>query len=246
MIRKALCLLAGVGVVALVACGGDDEGGEKYPSVESFCEAQVKEICAGIAAPCAIADEKCKSTGKSFCVASASGKTYQAPAADACVSKTHDVFQQRTITPDQEKELADTCGRVFGGTKKVNEPCKATSECERNLVCGGTGFCGEKTDKSEGQPCNNPGDTCSKDTFCAGEGNKTCQKKKTMGEICGANTPCQDDLRCAGTCKPKVDPQNPCDVDSDCVATAPYCDPRLKKCLPKYSPGTQACRDFGG
>lgn len=245
MVRKVLGLIAAAGIVVLVACGGDDEG-EKYPDVNAFCEAQAKEVCAGIATPCAIADSRCNDSGKSFCLASASGKTYRAEAADACVTKTHDLYGQRTITRDQQKELTDVCGRVFGGTKKANEPCQANSDCESNLVCGGAGFCGTKSDKNEGDPCNNPGDTCSSDTYCAGEGNKTCQKKKGLNDLCGATQPCQDDLRCAGTCKPKMDPQQPCDVDDDCVDTAPYCDPTQKKCLPKYSPGTQACRDYGG
>lgn len=247
MIRKALGLLGFAGFVVLAACGGDDEdSGPKFGNLEAFCEAQTKEKCAGVQAACAVAEAKCLQTGKSNCVTKNTGKAYQPGSAESCVSKTRDFFNGGKVpNAEQDKELEDICGRVFGGTKKANEACNITSDCATGLVCT-SGFCGTKAEKAEGNPCNNPGDTCVKGTYCGGTGNKTCLKRKGSGELCSAAEPCVEDLRCGGTCRPKSDPQSPCDKDDDCASAAPYCDPLQKKCLPKFTLGSAACKDLGG
>lgn len=251
MIRKTLTLIACAGATALFACSSAEEG-EKYPAVGSFCSAYADALCQGVAAGCATSVDNCKAKAAAKCNvdSAAVGRVYRPSNADACVSKTKDLFGQKTFTADQEKEQKNLCGRVFGGTVAKNGPCQVAADCQDNKMTCDKGLCSEKTDKKLGEACNNPGDVCEKGSYCGNQGAvKFCLAKNKLGDLClNPDNPCLEDLRCSGSCQPKYGPGEVCGTDDECkeTTTAPYCDPVQNKCLPKYGLGTESCKQIGG
>lgn len=250
MIPKTLTLVAGGALVALFACGGEDVG-PKYPSAESFCSGYAEALCKGLAAGCGASEDSCKLRAESTCKTqgAATSRQYRDTKAEACVDKTNEIFGKKSYSADEEKEQKDLCSRVFGGTVDKNGACQVDAECKDQLICD-KGLCSEKVQKNLGEACNNPGDVCAKGAYCGDQGAvKFCIAKKASGDLCTAGAvPCLEDLRCVNTCKPKLQPGEPCDTDDDCPSTTTpgYCDPLQKKCVPKYGLGTASCKDIGG
>jgi hypothetical protein len=251
MLRKVLFVIASSGLLALLACSGDDES-EKYPDATSFCAAKANEECTAQAALCGATVDACKTQLTNACTTEASaaggGRVYTASKAEACITKTHDLFNQKTFTSDQEKDWNDVCERVFAGSKAANAPCANAYECQGDMVCD-KGVCANEVVKKIGEGCSNAGETCEKGAYCGEQGQlKFCLAKNAENDICNDQAPCKEDLRCAGTCKPRMDIGQPCDFDSDCkeATTPPYCDTTTKKCAAKYTAGTQSCKQLGG
>jgi hypothetical protein len=251
MIRKTLGLLVAGGVVVLVACSGDSAG-EKYPDAASFCNAKAAEECTAQAALCGATVDACKTKVSAACQAAGNsvggGRTYKASSAEGCINKTHDLFNQKTFTSDQEKDWTNVCERVFAGTKVSNTPCQSDYECVDQLVCD-KGVCANKVEKNQGEGCSNAGEVCAKGSYCGNQGQlKFCLPKKANGDICSADAPCLETLRCVGSCSDKLNIGDVCGTDDDCkeISTPPYCDPASKKCAAKFTAGTQSCKDLGG
>lgn len=255
MIRRTLGLIGLAGGIALVlvACGDEDEPADKYPTADSFCAAKAAEECKVVAVECSVSNDKCADARKGACGAAAGtateqGRTYRASNAEACLTKTAEVYKDRVIDRAKEEAFEDTCARVFTGTKKENEPCTDAYQCEASLVCDlAKGFCGKKTEKKENEACNNPGDLCAKGSYCQDRGgNRVCAPKGKLGESCHLkDMPCQEDLRCNGSsCVALIPAGDLCDTSDECVTA--FCNAD-KKCQAKqYASETGTCRDFGG
>jgi hypothetical protein len=248
MIRKTLTLIACGGMLALFACSGEDVG-PKYGSSGDFCSAYAETLCKNLAAGCGTNEDNCKSRAQANCIADAGTRPYRSGGAEECIDKTNEVFSKKTYSVADDEALDDVCARVFGGTVAKNAPCQADAECADKLICD-KGVCADKTEKANGEACNNPGDTCGKEAYCGDQGAlKFCIPKKKLGELCTeGSVPCLEELRCVGSCKEKVRAGDPCDTDADCpVTTTPgYCDPGQKKCLPRFGLGTESCKQLGG
>lgn len=252
MIRRLFGGLAGVGLV-LAACGGDDEPGAKYPSVESFCAAKAAEECKAVAASCTVTDDVCrnartKACGEAANVATSQGRTYTSANAEACVTRTVEVYKDRVIDKAKEAAVEEACARVFMGSKKRNEACENPYDCENSLVCDlDKKFCAVKVTKKDADPCNNPGDICDEGLYCRGQdGAKFCAPKSKLGEACRVpEQPCAEDVRCNGTsCVALQGSGQPCDVDSDC--TTGFCNAERRCQARLYVSETGTCKDFGG
>lgn len=250
MIRNLLTLVACGGLVALVACSGSDED-EAFSTSSAFCTAKAEAECKNLAGTCGATEELCKPKRTDACntaatAATGTGRAYRANAAQGCIDKVNAAFSPKVIDPAKETEANEACERVFGGTKAKNAACASTFECDGALVCD-RGVCADKSATALGEACNNPGQVCAAGSYCQQQGqNKFCVEKKKVGEICTAEAPCKEDLRCVNSCVARVASGGACDKDEECAAEAPYCDPAAKKCRPKYQAGTQACRDYGG
>lgn len=251
MIRKSLTFAFGAltfGLVALVACSSDE--GERYPDTSSFCEAKAQEECNGVAAVCGATVEACKAKRLSPCneaavAATAQGRKYKASLAESCLSKTRELYNARIVAPEKEAEQIDTCARVYEGTVLKNAACKDSYECQGALVCD-KGVCSDKTERKQGDPCNNPGEVCAKGSYCGSQGQlKFCLPKKVKGDLCNADVPCAEDFRCIGTCTEKKQAGGDCATNDDCASAAPSCE--AARCIAKsFAAGTPACKAFGG
>lgn len=252
MIRRALGWFAFGGALLVVACSSEDEAKQKYPTVESYCAAIAAEECKAVAATCSVTDERCTLAREGACSAAAQTaaseeRTYRPENAEACIDKTREIYQDRVIDRAKEEALRAACALVFRGTKARSEACTHQYDCEAPLVCDtDKGFCAEKVERHDKDPCNNPGDICAKGLYCKGEGTKFCTPKGKLDESCNlTDVPCLEDLRCNGSrCVGLITPGEPCDTDAEC--TTGYCNPDRRCQARQLASETGTCRDFGG
>lgn len=244
---KSLCLLSFAGAVTLLACG-DDEVTEKYPSADSFCAGKADAECKAGAEVCGATQDACKAKRTTVCQAAASsatgrGGTYRPQNAEKCINETTALYASKTVDLVKEKAVDETCAQVFSGSKKKNENCTNTAECESPLICD-RNLCAEKVAKALDEACNNPGDTCATGTYCGPRGGSNfCNAKNKVGDVCGASTPCLEDLRCLspGGCAAKLGAGETCNNNDEC--TTGFCGTD-KKCAAKLVPGANGCADF--
>jgi hypothetical protein len=247
----------------LTACTSEDPVPAK--TVQTFCAAKAAAECQ-VAARCGTDVTACSTQRQTLCETAAAdaasfGRVFSATQSEACVAKVKALYVKVTpITPTELAAVADACERVMAGTVKALEACPAgTYQCSGKLICD-KGFCGTPTAKASGQPCANPGDICGAAFHCAANasGLPICQANVVKGQPCSATAqangpgPCLSTLRCdtTSTCTDRIASGGDCTPGADeCVATAPYCHPTLKKCTAgiTYSAmETEACKPFSG
>lgn len=259
MIRKAVCLLALGGGVALFACSSDSAE-NKYPSADAFCNAKAAEECKAVADRCAVPTATCTQKRVTVCnagagTATAQGRTYDGANAQACIDKTSELLAAATITREKELETQDICDRVFSGTKKAGDACTVGApdpnrtqpgDCEAGLICD-RGFCASKREVEVNKPCGNPGEVCAKGAYCQQRGTSSfCTAKNTEGQSCSADAPCVEELRCVNICVRKNDAGGFCDNDGEC--TTGFCDlgSTPRRCAAKsFASGAAICKDYG-
>ncbi|MBX3189951.1 MAG: hypothetical protein KF819_23190 [Labilithrix sp.] len=236
---------------ALVALfGGCSSTESEFSTSDSFCTTKADTECKHLALSCGVGADACKSKRAQVCNAAAAaaggqGRQYKPNSARPCIDKIDEIFKEKVILPEKEAEVVELCERVFSGSVAKNGPCETSLQCDGTMVCD-KGVCADKAPTKLDEACNNPGQVCDKGTFCTLRGqSKFCVAKKAAGEICSAESPCVEDLRCVNTCVARVTVGNKCDRDDECAPEAPYCDASKKTCLPKYQAGTSACRDYG-
>ncbi len=251
--------ISGAGVAACTTTAT-----EKYPTYDAMCTDVATQECQ-VATNCGTDAAKCGLQRKQACLTAAAaaitggGRSYTAARAEDCVNKTKETYAKTPIAPTDLATLADTCNRVFVGTKSKGGTCASSYDCSGSLVCT-QGHCGDKTDKKKGDGCNNPGDTCETGTFCGADstGLKLCLAKIAVGNACDAvAAPCVETARCQEkVCKPRVgvgqscDPTREADANADCAPEAPYCDAALgnvcAKGLFSLAGGAADCAAYGG
>lgn len=248
-IRNVLIAIACSGFFA--ACSTTEE--DPYGSTDSYCAAKAEAECTNVAKRCGAAIDACKQRRTSICNTAASsainqGRSYQANAVQDCIDSINDTYRNgaNDVTVEGEAETAKICERVFSGSKKESIPCTNTFECASSLICD-KGVCIREEKVSGTGQCNNAGQVCETGSFCQPQGaTRFCAPKKSIGEDCSADVPCNETLRCVSTrCMARVTVGNPCDNDDQCAPEAPYCDASTKKCRPKYESTSAACRDYG-
>jgi hypothetical protein len=241
---------------AVVACSSTGDAAEKYPTSDSFCDAKAAEECQ-VAARCGVTEVSCTTAREAACSTFASqssggSRQYRPGNADACITKTHDVYSQSApITPAIQAEIDSVCTKVFQGTTKALGACTATIVCEGDLICDKK-LCASKVIKNTGDLCGNPGEVCSEGSFCDtfSGGAALCKAKGTRDQVCNAETaPCSETLRCNNTCRDRFVAGESCGSNDDCAPSAPYCDPaNSNKCGAglTFAAGSGACKAYGG
>ena len=251
--RNILTLIAFGSVVALAACSSTED--DKFGSTDTFCASRSEAYCNGLAKKCAADADTCKRTQAGKCktsaaTASSQSRTYHSNAVQDCLDSINNTYRNsgNDVTPLAETETTAVCERVFSGSKKEADACAQTYECEGALICD-KGVCIKEEKVSGKAQCNNAGQTCETDRYCASQtpgAPKFCLDKPKLDEACSADIKCVETLRCVTSrCVARVTAGNPCDNDGECAAPAPYCDTATKKCRPKYESTSAACKDYG-
>ena len=251
--RTMLTLIAFGGMLALVACSSDDAG--PYDSSDGYCTARAAAECNGLAKKCGASSDACNKERVSICTSAnttalAQGLTYHSDQVQACIDSINDTYKDNAAdtTPDEEATTTAVCARIYTGTKQANETCTTTSDCQGSSLICDRGVCATQTSVALKAPCNNPGDVCVTDSYCQVESGTQvsfCVAKNALGDICSADAPCIESLRCINTCVARVGAGQSCSSDGDCDINAPYCDTTTKKCRPKYESTSPACQDYG-
>jgi hypothetical protein len=232
-----------------------------------FCAQKASKECEGVSLACLSDAPACKAARVQACEdfamaqqtapSSPALRPFRADKAAACISKAAEVYKKSPITPADRSALDEVCARVFSGTRKDTDPdpsCNFDYECDSPQICDiWFKTCAKKRVVEASAGCNNPGEVCPSEQFCAAPTPHKCMPKLTAGMACDDETnPCLDTLRCAaGVCAaPVVTAGKACSTNSDCVSTAPYCDSYNGSiCTPGFipSPGSNECvAAFGG
>jgi hypothetical protein len=236
--------IAGGMAAMAAACSSTSAPTDKYPSVDSFCEALAGAECQE-AAYCEVDASACKAVRKPLCLADATkaqgqGRTYTPSKAPDCVDAATKTYGSNNINPADLRTLSDTCGRVYQGSVAKNAQCtpdpnlavsdpdlaqaQASLQCAGDAICD-KNHCGDKVTKTSGQGCANPGEVCDTGYYCAGtNGNPmVCTPKLTLNQPCSATAPCAETFHCvSGACQARADIGGACGVNADC--TSNFCD----------------------
>lgn len=260
--NKWLGLLVGFSLsgAAVMACSSTTT--DKYPTYDSMCTDVAAQECQ-VASTCLVTTDACTTARKTICLSNASaaissgGRSYTAGRAEDCVNKTRDTYKKSPITPKDLADLADTCGRVYAGSKQKGDACTSNYDCTGSMICDKS-HCADKVQKNKGDGCANPGEVCETGTYCASSGDvKICTPKLDLGGACDATKPCLETARCEnGTCTARVGIGQSCsttrdatDPNADCSSAAPYCDTAAGSlCAPGLSFAAKApdCSAYGG
>ena len=249
--RNLLSVIAFGGVVALVACSSTEE--DKFASSDAFCSSKAEAECNGFQGDrCAVPIEACKTKRTGVCktgvvAAQGQGRTYKPGAVQDCLDAINKTYPKTGSqpTPEAEKAAAAVCDRVLSGSKKELTACANTYECDGALVCD-KGICAPEEKVSVGKQCNNAGQVCETGSYCQQQGaTKFCNAKNKLNDSCTPDAPCDETLRClTNHCAERVATGGKCDTDSECAATASYCDAVTKTCRPRYESSSAACKEF--
>jgi hypothetical protein len=222
-------VVVGVGGITSLACSSN--AADKYPTTESFCAAKAVEECQ-IVSLCAVSLDACKQTRAGLCNAAAvtatsTSRKYTPGNAQACIDKMHTLYGTKgsLIIPADLDAADQVCEHVFSGTVANNAACTTSFDCASTSSICDKGLCGPKTDKKLGDGCANAGEVCTDGlSFCSKTTPNVCVASKKAGEACDANDPCTSGLRCDVTCQSTFVTGQACKADSDCAASAPFCD----------------------
>ena len=127
-------------------------------------------------------------------------------------------------------DVAAICNKVVIGSAQTNSSCTTDNDCSGMLVCtayGSMNLCGPLTMKNKGDPCADPGDECTGDSYCSQTGGDAgaplCIATPAIGQDCSANIPCGSSAHCVGgKCAARADLNATCASNDDCASG--YCD----------------------
>jgi hypothetical protein len=226
-------------LLSLVGCKG---GGSSGPSMAAdFCTQYAEAICQ-ISTSCGVTATSCETYQQGLCTASAAtamadGKRTYSPAnAQDCINKVKAAYGGTSplITPSTMAIIDRVCNYVFQGKGvQLTDTCTTPYDCagptDGTIVCdAGQHLCAKTTTIAGTQQCSGVGDVCATDYYCATNASSVqiCTAAATSGAACSDSIPCAHNLRCAGgACSSLIQAGVTCSADSDCVSTAPYCDP---------------------
>ena len=240
---KALLFIAPVvGAISVIAVGCSTAAPTPPDSpVPEFCSDWAKAYCQ-LSAVCQFDADECATNQTTACnqfadTALASGtRSYNQPNGAACITLLNSTFgaNSQSLAVSSLLQVNIACESAFIGNVQQNQPCTSTYDCASgtNVVCapfvGGSGsVCGTVTDKTLGQACGDPGDTCQGGSYCAPSttsGPPTCVATPVLNGTCSAALPCGQGNYCtgAGVCAQQLPTGAACTASSECASS--YCD----------------------
>ncbi len=225
--------LLGAAVIA-EACSVQSESTPPDNNIASFCADYAKALCQ-VSGACNFDAMACTTFQTSACTAQYSAqvtgtRTYNQPNGKACIDKLTTAYAGTSIDVPTLGDIATICNKVVIGNAQTNQACTSDNDCAGMMaVCtayGAMNLCGPLTMKNKGDPCADPGDKCTGDTYCASQssGAPTCVATPAIGQACTATIPCGASARClGGTCAARAAQNAACATSDDC-ASGLYCD----------------------
>lgn len=175
--------------------GSDEPGSASDMTVAEYCKQSAESICANLAACCSITVEACIDKHRSGCEesgnnATSRGLSFNADAAQGCVQAAAGLYDGCVVPSAESSSAASTCGMVFTPTLRVGASCTFDAAClggEGQVGVCSSGTCAQVPVLADGAPC---GETaqgiCSSGAYC----DDTCQRRKMIGQSCGAALEC--------------------------------------------------------
>lgn len=258
--RASLFLGVGLlGVVAVVeACGISSESTPPDNDIGSFCADYAKAMCqvstaCNVASPTACITYQTNACSTQYSSQVSSTRSYNQPNGKACVDKLNTAYEGTTVSAATLKDVAATCNKVVIGNLQTNGVCTGDNDCSGMLVCtpyGAQMRCGPVSMKNPGDPCADPGDTCTGDSYCApqaGGGAPICAATPGLGQACSATIPCGTSGHCvANKCAARAADNSACTSNDDCISR--FCDPNYAQCAEglAFAHGSDDCKGVLG
>jgi hypothetical protein len=226
-------------VFVSIGCGGG--GGSSGPSTSAdFCMQYAQDVCQ-ISASCAITMSTCVSFQlgqcNAFATAAVAGgvRVYTPNNVNDCLSKVKSAYTGTTvITPSMLTDIDRACNYVWQGkVAQLAGACTTGYDCagatDGTIICDPTQhLCAPKMTVNSGAQCGGTaGGVCAQDTFCAPNMSNVlvCTAAAKTGDAC-TTTPCDHTSRClGGVCAALGQSGEACSASSDCMGSAPYCNP---------------------
>jgi len=228
-------------VFVSIGCGGGGGGGGTTTSAE-FCMQYATDVC-GIAPSCAIQQSACVSFQlgqcNTFAAAAVAGgvRVFTPGNINDCLNKVKAAYTGTTvITPTMLSDIDRLCNYVWQGkVAQLTGACTTSYDCagatDGSIVCDATQhLCASKTTVSgtgTSAQCGAVGAVCAQDSYCAANmaGISICMASAKSGDVC-TTVPCDHSSRCVnGTCAALGQSGDSCTASSDCMTSAPYCNP---------------------
>jgi hypothetical protein len=228
IVKKRACATTLCALTVLVfGLGAGCNRGDGPMTEQKFCEEYARIECSKVAAFCSFNPANCEPSRLSICIATArtlksGGHQFNPGNTDRCLKKLEEAYRVLPISAAMLKDVDDQCTRVFEGTAKPAEACVADYDCADGLICD-KGRCGALKVVASGAGCANIGEVCPKGEYCtANSGIFLCTRRQQQGMACSPAQPCVENLRCRDTCVPRLDIQDMCSSDDDCLSG--YCN----------------------
>ncbi|MGH7437017.1 MAG: hypothetical protein ACRENE_15190 [Polyangiaceae bacterium] len=158
-------------------------------------------------------------------------RLYNQPNGKACIDKLNSSYTSGSIDAQTLRDIDTACNKVVIGNQQTNQPCVTDNDCSgTSSVCtsyNGMTLCGPATMKTVGQPCADPGDQCTGDSYCKQPmtGAPVCTATPAIGGDCSATIPCGASAQCmGGKCAARGTMGSSCVTSDDCTSDL-YCDP---------------------
>jgi uncharacterized membrane protein YgcG len=257
MTRKHVSSLFGLSLAVALGVSCSSNGGGAPASVAGYCEQRARRECELVADRCVVDKMACQTARQGVCMSAATAamqdpeRPFNAGSVPACIGKIGEVYGKPTITAADRASVSQICGRVFSGTKKLDEPCTSSFSCEPSLICdAGYMTCAPQKTVAASAACGNPGETCPPGQHCVNmAGIRRCMARGMTGATCASAEECLEMLRCnGGTCAERVGIGMSCPSgDADCGSSGPYCDGVAAVCTTGFTPALNVpeCGSFG-
>lgn len=201
--RRIVVILTGVlGLGALVGCGGSEDKPNPLRTRDGFCAEWAKRACNDeVVDACSAASvEACREAQEEHCQSLVSSDAYRERDARACLDAVRKALEDAELTG---AEVAT----VLRGEGPCSFSCVEVDDgCVEPTVVGG------------GEECSDPDVVCDQGFYCDGS---NCLARKREGQACSEETPCQEELKCAGeegaqVCETRLGNGKECATDDDC------------------------------
>lgn len=241
--RLVVGLVVGALGMVATACSSSSSGGAAPTppdsTVEAFCADWATAICQ-LSTFCQFDATACVTNQTSVCStfatnATASGdRQYSQPAGKTCIDALTKAYggNPSVIAAADLATLDATCNAAFVGSVASDKPCTSDYDCATGLTCSlipgqSTSVCGANSSVAAGGTCLATAQ-CPPNYYCAPVmgAEPQCTATPTTGGACSGAIPCGVDDFCGagGTCQAKATVGQTCTSNSDCAASAPYCD----------------------
>jgi hypothetical protein len=163
------------------------------------------------------------------------GAKFDPKAANECIAGLRQVVKACEIGNAEVTLLNDACSRVYAGTKKPGEACKANLECASSPE--GRAYCVAWTKDA-------PAGSCVIRKFPAASGD-VCDTSTARPVIAVCDSAETSELQCdepTKTCKARIAIGESCATSADGCVKGAYCNSKTRRCEPTLAAGAE-CGD---
>lgn len=250
----ALAAIASLALgLAMGGCGSGSEGDdpEAEPTTRSdFCERWAAAACSSeVVSVCqASSVDDCEISQNAACL-DRLPEYFVDRGVDDCIGAVREAYEDADLTAeelDTVLRLRGVCSQVILANEP-GDPCDVDSDCEPALTCvlkdEAEGTCEDAVTIEPGHSCTEPEEECAVGFYCDGS---NCLAALMEGADCSNDSQCEFDMYCDEVCIEKLEVNEECDADSECISGICYEADGERTCVDRLrlSPAEPMCDDL--